>query len=245
MKECSKSIARRLGDPNFTRCYFVGHGVDVGGKPDPLALYQELFCRIESVRTWDLDDGDAQLMNSVADGQFDFLHSSHCLEHLQDPLAGLRTWLRVVRDGGHVVVTIPDEDLYEQGVFPSTYNRDHKWTFTIFKTSSWSSRSVNVVDLVRELGEAAELLRLEQLNSTYRFGLPRYDQTLSPVGESGIEFVLRKRTVRDIADRGRWRRDAGQPALELRKHLNQYIDDLSTLKSNNNIRPPFSNDSEI
>ena len=67
MKECSKALARRLGQPNFINKYFVGHGLDVGGKPDPLGLYVELFARLASVRTWDLEDGDAELLATVAD----------------------------------------------------------------------------------------------------------------------------------------------------------------------------------
>jgi SAM-dependent methyltransferase len=245
MKECSKSIPRRLADSNFTRRYFVGDGIDIGGKPDPLILYQELFCQIRSIKTWDREDGDAQLMSGVPDNRFDFLHSSHCLEHLVDPLAGLRAWVRVVRENGYLVITVPDEDLYEQGVFPSTYNTDHKWTFTIFKASSWSTRSMNILDMVRSLGEPVELVRLEQLNSTYRFNLPRFDQTLSPVAECGIEFILRKRTGMEIADRGRWRRSSHQPSRELKVHLNQYRDDLQTLKKSNDDRPPFTNDSDL
>ncbi len=50
-------------------------------------------------------------------------------------------WLRVLKPGGHLVVTIPEEDLYEQGRFPSTFNLDHKWTFTIHKQKSWSAKS--------------------------------------------------------------------------------------------------------
>jgi SAM-dependent methyltransferase len=245
MKECSKSIARRLADSNFTRRYFVGEGVDIGGKPDPLALYRELFCRMGCVRTWDWEDGDAQVMNGVADNQFDFVHSSHCLEHLVDPREGLRAWLRVVKPGGHLVITVPDEDLYEQGVFPSTFNRDHKWTFTIFKTLSWSDKSINVIDLIQDLGEKVELIRLEQLVATYRFDLPRYDQTLSPVAESGIEFVLRKRTEQEIADRGAWRRSESQPEREVRVYLNQHKDDLGALKRHNGDHPPFSNSADL
>lgn len=245
MKECSKSIPRRLSDSNFLRKYFVGHGVDIGGKPDPLALYAELFVGIKSLRTWDWEDGDAQFMQGVADGTFDFVHSSHCLEHLVDPIAGLRTWMRVIKAGGHLVITVPDEDLYEQGTFPSTFNRDHKWTFTTFKPRSWSQRSLNVVDLVRELGEQAELLRLEQLNSTYRFDLPRYDQTQTPIAECGIEFIIRKRPAAEVAAGGRWQRDRTQPGRELRIHLNQHQDDIQTLKRGNVDRPPFTNDSDL
>lgn len=245
MKECSKSIIRRLSDPNFINRYFVGQGLDIGGKPDPLCLYQGLFCQMGSVRTWDWEDGDAQFLAGVADGEYDFVHSSHCLEHLVDPIEGLKNWFRVVRPGGYLVVTVPDEDLYEQGVFPSTFNRDHKWTFTIMKLRSWSNRSLNVVDLVRELGESAELVRLEQLSATYRFDLPRYDQTLTPVGECGIEFVVRKRTQTEIDAAGRWQRPTLQPGREVCLHLNQYRKDLQTLKKTNEKTPPFTDDSPL
>lgn len=245
MKECSKSIQRRLCDPNFISRYFVGTGLDIGGKPDPLCLYQQLFCQMSEVRTWDWEDGDAQFLETVKNGEFDFVHSSHCLEHLVDPREGLRHWLRVVRPGGYLVITVPDEDLYEQGTFPSTFNRDHKWTFTIFKARSWSERSLNVVDLVRELGDAAELVKMEQLSATYRFNLPRYDQTLTPVAECGIELVIRKRHAEEIAAGGRWQRLGEQPEREMRLHLNQYRNDLQTLKRTNEGVPPFTDDKPL
>lgn len=245
MKECSKSIARRLADVNFTSRYFIGDGIDIGGKPDPLALYQELFCRMASIRTWDWEDGDAQFLASLADESVDFVHSSHCLEHLVDPAEGLKNWLRVVRPGGHAIITVPDEDLYEQGQFPSTFNRDHKWTFTVWKTRSWSDRSINILDLIRGLGPQVDVIKIEQLTSTYRYSLPRYDQTLSPVGECGIEIILRKRPSAEISALGRWQRTNDQPSRELRIHLNQHRNDLQTLKTANADAPPFTDDSAL
>lgn len=245
MKECSKSIMRRLGDSNFTRRYFVGRGLDVGGKPDPLVLYRELFCRMEAVRTWDWEDGDGQYLASVPDGEFDFVHSSHCLEHLVDPVAGLRNWFRVLRESGHLIITVPDEDLYEQGQFPSTFNRDHKWTFTVWKSRSWSDKSINVLDLLRELPPTAEVVRVEQLNASYRYDLPRFDQTLSPVGECGIEFIVRKRPSAELAAGGRWQRTTAQPEREVRLSLNQYKDDMQAMKNSNRSTPPFTNDAPL
>ena len=244
MRECSKSITRRIHDANFINRYFVGNGLDIGGRPDPLALYQELFSRMASVRTWDREDGDAQHLAGVADEAFDFVHSSHCLEHLDDPREGLRSWLRVLRPDGYLVVTVPDEDLYEQGVFPSSFNRDHKWTFTIFKPRSWSARSINLLDLVRG-AEGAELVRLEQLSSTYRFELPRFDQTITPIAECGIEMVLRRRTAQELESGARTRPAARQPDTEVRIHLNQYRDDRQTLMRANPSRPPFTNDGPL
>lgn len=245
MKECSKSIQRRLADSRFVRQYFVGWGLDIGGKPDPLNLYKELFPLIKGIRTWDWEDGDAQYLSSIGDGSLDFVHSSHCLEHLVDPIEGLKNWVRTIREGGHLIVTVPDEDLYEQGLFPSTFNRDHKWSFTIYKVKSWSSRSINVIDLLRELSPSIEIIKVEQLSATYRYELPRYDQTLTPIGECGIEVIARKSLHSDIESAGRWKREVNQVERELKLHLNQYKDDVQTLKSANAVRPPFSNDSEI
>ncbi len=243
MKECSKSIQRRLGEPAFTRRYFRGQGIDIGGRPDPLALYCELFPLLDDVRTWDLEDGDAEAMTGVPDERYDLVHSSHCLEHLDDPHKGIQNWFRLVRPGGHLVVTVPDEDLYEQGRFPSTFNADHRWTFTILKSRSWSERSINVIELVQELGPRADVQKLELLSASYRYDWPRFDQTLSPVGECGIELVVRKRPLEELESGALARRP--RPAnRETRVHLNQYRDDLATLKRENAGRPPFENDEE-
>lgn len=240
MKECSKSIPRRIRDSNFVRRYFVGTGVDIGGKPDPLSLYAEFFPLMGEVKVWDLEDGDAQFMAGVPDASFDFVHSSHCLEHLHDPEEGLRNWLRVIKPGGFVVVLVPDEDLYEQGVFPSTFNQDHKNTFTLHKVKSWSPRSINLLPLLCNLGGQAQLEKIELLNASYRFGLPRFDQTSTPVGECAIEFVIRKATEAEAVS-GVPDRIAEQPPPHLRLHYNQYRDDCQRMKLANVAHPPFTN----
>jgi SAM-dependent methyltransferase len=245
MKECSKSITRRLNDSNFVRKYFVGDGVDIGGKPDPLSLYIEFFPLIESVKTWDWEDGDAQFMQGVPDESFNFVHSSHCLEHLNDPFEGLHNWLRILKPNGHLIITVPDEDLYEQGIFPSTFNRDHKVSFTIYKPESWCEKSINVIDMVRSLGPTAELLKVELIATNYRFTLPRYDQTSTPVGECAIELIIRKRTLDEIQNKGRWERAIEQPHRDVRIHLNQYTLDMQNMKKFSREVPPFEDDSLI
>ncbi len=217
MKECSKSIMRRLHEPNFANRYFNGNGLDIGGGPDPLGLYLELFPRMQGVKVWDKEDGDAQTLAGIEDESFDFVHSSHCLEHLDDPAAGLANWFRAVKPGGHLIVTVPDEDMYEQGQFPSTWNGDHKCTFTIAKSKSWSSKSLNVLDLVSALGEAAEILKLQKLDESFRYTLARFDQTMTPIGECGIEFVLRKRTADELKEGGR------QPAAGIVSKMEAFL----------------------
>jgi ADP-heptose:LPS heptosyltransferase len=191
LHETSKAVQRRLHDSNFATRYFKGHGIDIGSGDDPLGAYVELF-PLMSCESFDKGHGDAQTMESYADETFDFVHSSHCLEDLADPIAALENWWRIVRPGGHLIVTVPDEDMYEQGVFPSTFNPDHKWTFAIWKAQAQClySQSLNIIDLISHLLDA-EVIKLERLTGTFRAGLERQDQTHS-IGECAIEFILRK-----------------------------------------------------
>jgi SAM-dependent methyltransferase len=144
MHETSKAVQRRLHDSNFMSRYFRGNGIDIGAGNDPLHQYMELFPLMVSATAWDKEDGDAQTMAECSDGIYDFVHSSHCLEDMNDPAIALKNWFRILKPGGHLIVTVPDEDMYEQGVFPSTFNADHKWTFTIFKHLPWHDRSMNL-----------------------------------------------------------------------------------------------------
>ena len=197
MSGLTRSIIRRKSNSDFLRKYFVGKGIDIGPGPDPLTEFISFFPLLESVELWDLGQGDAQFMERAKDESFDFVHSSHCLEHLHDPFEGIKNWFRILKPGGYLVVTIPDEDLYEQWVFPSTYNPDHKCTFTIHKKSSWCSKSINVIELLQSL-ESAQILKIELLEDTYRNDLEtRSDQTNSNynrIGECAIEFIVKKIT---------------------------------------------------
>jgi SAM-dependent methyltransferase len=191
----SISIQRRLFDQRFATRWFRGIGLDIGGARDSLANFRELFPGIRRVVVYDKEQGDAQLLANVEDDSFDFVYSSHCLEHLRDPYEAIASWVRVVKPGGHLIITVPDEDLYEQGHWPSRFNTDHKVTFTIDKATSWSPVSLNVVDLVRSVRARAQPLRIELIDHGYRralAGQQDFDHTKTPVAEASIELVLRK-----------------------------------------------------
>jgi len=120
------------------RSLLKGAGIDIGCGGDPI---------LPGVRPFDLDHGNAQFITQHVHETFDFVYSSHCLEHMTDPKAALHEWWKLVRPGGHLIVIVPDEDLYEQGVFPSRFNPDHKCTFTISKLKSWSPVSYNLLEI--------------------------------------------------------------------------------------------------
>ena len=192
MNESSKAITRRTHDIRFITKYFVGHGIDIGAGSDGLGSYSHIFPQMMSCRHWDLQDGDAQYLESIADNSYNFVHSSHCLEHMVNPHIALQNWIRILKPGGHIIVMIPDEDLYEQDIFPSTFNSDHKWTFTINKHRSWSPKSVSIFNLLKTFSNTITPLKIEKLDHLYDSTSDRLDQTLSPVVEAAIEFVCIK-----------------------------------------------------
>jgi len=135
-----------------------GSGIDIGCGNDPVT---------ESVAKFDVLEGDANQITKYVTKQFDFVWSSHCLEHMNDPYKALAEWWRLVKDYGHLLFIVPDEDLYEQGHFPSRFNDDHKHTFTISKNKSWSPVSINVLELVASLPGAKKLIKLELQDNKY------------------------------------------------------------------------------
>lgn len=119
-----------------------GKGLDIGCGPDPIDPSADRF---------DLEQGDANQITKFVSKKYDYVFSSHCLEHMNEPIRALKDWCSLVEDGGHIILIVPDEDLYEQGHFPSLFNEDHKVTFTISKKQSWSKKSINILDMIKEI----------------------------------------------------------------------------------------------
>jgi SAM-dependent methyltransferase len=151
-----------------------------------------MFPRIVAVRDWNHSDGDGTDLEGVSDGVYDFVHSSHSLEHMRDPYTALTRWLRVVRTGGYIICLVPDFVMYEHARWPSD-NKEHTYAFTMMlSTEQWL---VNVMHLCAGLGLLATTVKIERLESTFDFGAdPNVDQTCfaSGAGECAIEFILRK-----------------------------------------------------
>jgi SAM-dependent methyltransferase len=239
LRQLGKSIPRRQRDPNFISINFFSLGVDIGGGPYPLMFYCKLFRLMTAVKVWDLEDGDAEFMEDVADGTFDFLHSSHCLGRLHDLVEGPRNWLRVTQPVGYVVVTVPDEDRDGQGVSPSTINRDDKVTFTLYKQRSWSARSVN-------LPENAHPARAGGTGQVSHREIPLRSAALRPGGHAGRSVRHGVRSAQSAAGRdGRRRSAAAQPVPDLRRHYNQYRDDYTPMTTGNADAPTFQSEGPL
>lgn len=53
---------------------------------------------------------EATELRMIPDSTYDFLLSSHVLEHLANPLKGLREWRRVLKDDGILILVVPHKD---------------------------------------------------------------------------------------------------------------------------------------
>ena len=139
---------------------FKGSGLDIGAGED--LIYP-------SAKPFDKAQGDANRIDEFLSEQFDYVFSSHCLEHMHNPADAILRWWRLVKVGGHLIVIVPDEDLYEQGFWPSLLNEDHKATFRISETT-WSPVSYRILDLIATLPNSRPI-SLERQDQGYNYAL--------------------------------------------------------------------------
>lgn len=108
--------------------YMSGIGLDIGYRgyvenPEPVVP-----------NATGIDDGfpgyDGKRL-PFEDQSQDFVFASHCLEHITDPYAAIAEWFRVVKVGGHLILLLPHQWLYEKKKTPpSRFCDDHKRFYT-------------------------------------------------------------------------------------------------------------------
>lgn len=153
---------RKIRGEKFYRKYLNGKVIDIGAGKDLVTVSAERF---------DIEEGDANHISLYRkDESYDTVHSSHCLEHMVDPRAALSQWWSLVKPGGYLVLVVPDEDLYEQGIWPSRFNSDHKHTFRLNNEKSWSPVSHDILKLVRGL-PGAKIIAADIQDNYYDYSL--------------------------------------------------------------------------
>lgn len=140
MYESTKT--KQVRQKDFDLKFLNGAVLDIGAGDDLVCPWAVCF---------DKTDGDANDMSTFfIPESFDTVHSSHALEHMTDPVYSLKTWWRLVKPGGYLVLVVPDEQLYEQDIWPSAFNSDHKASFR-FTGIIDRSDSYNLKDLCSQL----------------------------------------------------------------------------------------------
>lgn len=76
-----------------------GHGLDIGAGRWPLP----------GATPVDLDNGGDAM--ALPEGSYDYVFSSHCLEHLANPVAALEHWISRIKPGGVLFLYLPHPDM--------------------------------------------------------------------------------------------------------------------------------------
>jgi SAM-dependent methyltransferase len=143
MYEASKT--RLIRSIDFSQRYLMGSVLDIGAGEDLICPWAVRF---------DKEDGDANDMSQYFESEtFDTVHSSHTLEHMINPVRALNSWWELVRPGGWLVLVVPDEELYEQNIWPSLFNPDHKSSFR-FQGQTNRADSYNLKEMCLQLPSA-------------------------------------------------------------------------------------------
>ena len=67
---------------------------------------------------------DAVDINKINDETYDFCFSSHCLEHIANPLKAVKEWLRIIKNNGYIILILPNKKVCF----------DHKREYSNFST---------------------------------------------------------------------------------------------------------------
>jgi SAM-dependent methyltransferase len=174
--ESAKAMRRRAKSPEEYLKVFSGEGIDVGCGDSRIEVFRPDYPRMGSVRLHDIKDGDAQKMENYGRGVFGFVHSSHCLEHMRDPVEAVQNWLRILEPGGHLVVCVPDAKMYEKYLWPSRFNHDHK---TMWRHSREVPPTLAIVvpEFLAEFSHLAEIVSIKRIYDNYDLSRGDEDQT--------------------------------------------------------------------
>lgn len=189
MGETRKTKARWIRDGLYETYISGKTGVDIGvGRFDTSdgedTINRDFFQH-------DKDDCDATTLEIFADNSQDVVWSSHCLEHLDDPLTAIANMLRICKPGGIVAIFVPHRELYEDSdKLPSRWNLDHRtmWLPDSYEPPNTFSLKHTVRDAIKRSGIEAKILWIKVCYE----GWAKPDVETHATGEYQIECVIQK-----------------------------------------------------
>lgn len=176
--ETTKAFPRRRREGFFDK-YCIGIGLDVGFGGDPI---------IKGVEGFDWEHGDAQYLKELPDNSFDFVYSSHTLEHITDPAEAVYNWFRVLKRNGYLILYIPHRDLYEKKkTLPSRFNENHKHFFLIDRDEA--PDTIGIIPLIERTLDNYKIIYAKEC----RDGFTLDDPIIHSNGEYSIEVIVQKK----------------------------------------------------
>ncbi|MCZ6701455.1 MAG: class I SAM-dependent methyltransferase [Ignavibacteria bacterium] len=176
--ETTKAYSRRLKE-GFFENYCKGVGLDIGFGSDLVT---------KNAKGYDFEHGNAQYLKGMKDNSYDFVYSSHTIEHLPDPAEGVKNWFRVVKPGGYLAIYLPHRDLYEKKkTLPSNFNLNHRHFFLIDRDEL--PDTIGIVPLIERTLNDFEIIYAKECNEGHTIT----DPDIHSDGEFSIEVVIRKK----------------------------------------------------
>ncbi|MEO7634578.1 MAG: methyltransferase domain-containing protein [Sphingomicrobium sp.] len=114
LREALAGATGRRRIPVLLRQYCLGHGIEIGAGPNPYCspsntvFLDRSTSNAHGTASADIVADCAQV--PLPDASFDFVFSSHCLEHVQNTILTLNEWLRLLRPGGSLFLILPHAD---------------------------------------------------------------------------------------------------------------------------------------
>ena len=178
--ETSKAKERRLKE-DFFNLYCKGKGLDIGFGGDLIT---------DTAKGFDFEHGDAQYLKKEKDNTYDFVYSSHTIEHLPDPSEAVKNWFRVVKPGGYLIIYLPHRDLYEKKkTLPSRFNPTHLHFFLLDKNEE--PDTIGMIPLIERSITGYQLIYAKECSEGHTI----LDPLLHSDGEYSIEVVIRKEQI--------------------------------------------------
>lgn len=147
---------------------------------------------------------DATDLSEIATGQYEFLLSSNCLEHVANSIKALTEWKRVIKDDGFLVLVLPNKES----------NFDHRRPFTKFEHL--------VEDFSNGVGED-DLTHLDEI-------LELHDLSMDPPAGDLAQF--KERSLKNFQNRTLHQHVFDVPLMkEMLGHVGFEILDLTTTKT--------------
>ena len=175
--ESTKARNRREKE-NFFELYCKGKGLDIGFGGDLI---------LPDATGWDFEHGDAQYLNGLTDKSFDYVYSSHTLEHVTDAGESLKNWWRVLKPGGYLILYVPHRDLYEKTKkLPSRFNPTHLRFFLIDEEDL--PDTVGIIPLIKRTLTNYEIIYVKECSQRHTITDPEKHSD----GEYSIETVVKK-----------------------------------------------------
>lgn len=128
--ETERSHNDRMSNGFYSR-FMKGTGLDIGFKGSIKDAEPVLPSAVGVDRDYPGYDGNTLPFPSESQ---DYVFTSHVLEHISNPTQAIKEWFRVLRTGGHLILIVPHQFLYEKKAsLPSRWNGDHKRFYSASK----------------------------------------------------------------------------------------------------------------